>query len=248
MPGPQSIEVFDDPDEADVVLETLTESKRISIDCEPGPVPAWSEEGKRLTLASGTSGAQPMSVVEGVFTIADEQGLVDAPRMLKVLMEDEEIEKQAFGAVYVIREFVLQPEYFQATAPNNVVCLRRMAEAAYPQLADPSLAALPHNGFVAELGNLVGVRYTSHDASGRNFRTRELNKAALDLLVRQTWFLHCVGDTVREKLVERFGRRVDALEPKMGRLSRLFVRNQIDEKFRYDAAEIREELLRRGRL
>ncbi|GAA5999993.1 hypothetical protein JCM10207_006005 [Rhodosporidiobolus poonsookiae] len=247
-----TVEVINDADDADAVLETIT-SKRLSIDAEPGKLLHATRAAHRAVDVAARPTFMTSNTSQGVLSIADGEGIIllhlarmqRAPRMLKQIMEDASIEKQTFGAAYMIREFLHAADFFDHTRPRNVLCLRRAAENAWPELGDPQLVAQPHNVFAQRLAECLGLRYTVHDASERNYHTQRLQGPALELLANQSWFIHCASPEIRDKLASRIDKKVSWI-PGIQALRERFTGDKLMENFKLDYEIVEEALKRKG--
>ncbi|GAA5967923.1 hypothetical protein JCM11641_005810 [Rhodosporidiobolus odoratus] len=175
----------------------------------------------------------------------------EPPRLLKKILENPDIEKQAFGASYIQREVLTDAAYFDHARPANVVCMRIMAEKAYPKLDDPALERQTHNVFAMALAQQLGVRYTTHDAGRNDYHVTRLQGAPLDLLLNQTWFLHCVSPDIRAKLVARIDKKLDSKLPNLpgiGEWLRRKGHEKVFEAFRLDAEDVEARMKRDGGL
>ncbi|GAA6053182.1 hypothetical protein JCM3770_000013 [Rhodotorula araucariae] len=208
------VEVVSTAEAAEAVLETFT-SRRLSIDAEPGIAPGAT----RAQRNSGT--ARSKACRHGVLSIADGEGVVVLhlanmdrfPETLKWILEDDKIEKQMLGAAWWIHEILDTPAFYGECSPRRVVDLRRLAEIAYPALAEPDVRSLVHNSFIAMFAkDMLGLRYAVLDMSGAdggNFYTKKLQGPRLEALVNQTWFAHCAGAVIRDKVAERLAFKVE---------------------------------------
>ncbi|GAA5862719.1 hypothetical protein JCM8547_003524 [Rhodosporidiobolus lusitaniae] len=249
LPRP-SVEILENPDEADEVLASLT-SRRLSITAEPGVLPTATYAMRRSASETSKSHVGIASSREGVMTVADGDGVIvlflarmkRMPTMLKEIMENEEIEKQAIGAFWIHTEFLSQPKFFENIRARNLVCLRNMARASFP----PPLADLdgpPHVEFAAALAQELGYRLLLDD-DPYSFKMKRLAGSRLHSIINLSWLTHCAGIETRERYFERFDKRfaVDTDEERVNWLKGFMAvrgKDKLMEAFRLDADEAEE--------
>ncbi|BGP48592.1 hypothetical protein JCM10450v2_004468 [Rhodotorula kratochvilovae] len=159
-----------------------------------------------------------MAARDGVVSVADGEGVVvlhlanmdHFPETLKRILEDEEVEKQILGAPWWIREIIDTPAFYGSCSPCRILDLRRLAEMGWPTLGEPAVRALVHNEFLVKFAKeMLGLRYAVHDAGGRDYHMKKLQGQRLEVLINQTWFAHCAGSVIRDKVAERLAFKVE---------------------------------------
>ncbi|KWU47220.1 hypothetical protein RHOSPDRAFT_31364 [Rhodotorula sp. JG-1b] len=198
--------------DADAVLETLT-SKRISIDAEPGVRPNISPGALHRSWSDTYDPIH--SLRDGVFALADGDGVIllwlakmkRLPRRLKEILEDPNIEKETIGAHWFVRTVLNESEFFD-TRPQNVVCLRNLAEVGWPYANDDD-ARMSHDQWVLRFAEKAFETRHAVQCKQTGFHVHALSKETLELLINRAWFAFCLGHEARQRIANRFGSKVD---------------------------------------
>ncbi|GAA5887789.1 hypothetical protein JCM6882_000752 [Rhodosporidiobolus microsporus] len=254
---PQSIEIAETEEEANRLLESLT-STRLSIDLEPGHKLQASlyALGGLINTTRAKNLGQTSSTSEGVFSVADSEGIIVlhtakmkyAPQKLLDIMEDPHIEKQAFGGVFAISEFLHAPDFFRNARPSNILCLRGLATTAYPTLDTDEIRGLPNMHFASKLAEELGTRFVV--ASGEpDYHIHKLQGPHLHRILNQTWFTHCAGLEIREAYHKRTD-KVLSRNSELLKQRHLFAdaAEEMLEHFTFDTDEVEAALRRQGKL
>ncbi|GAA5868217.1 hypothetical protein JCM3774_000605 [Rhodotorula dairenensis] len=198
--------------DADAILETLT-SKRVSIDAEPGVRPNISPGAMHRAW---TDTYDPIhSLRDGVFCIADGDGVIllwlakmkRLPRRLKQILEDPAIEKETIGAHWFVRTVLNEADFFE-TRPQNVICLRSLADIGWPHTAEED-RRMSHDQWVLRFAEQAFETRHAVQCKHTGFHVHSLAKETLELLINRAWFAFCLGHEARQRIADRVGGKVD---------------------------------------
>ncbi|GAA5820554.1 hypothetical protein JCM11251_003046 [Rhodosporidiobolus azoricus] len=163
-------------------------------------------------------------------------------------MDDPHIEKQTFGGVFAIGEFLFAPNFFRHTRPSNVLCLRQLAAKTYPALDKDATRALPNMLFAAKLAEEMGMHFPN--VSGEpDFHIHKLQGPLLHRILNQSWFTHCAGHEIRSTFHKRTAKLLSA-QPGLANQKHMFeeATEEMIRKFSYETDEVEEAFRRNGRL
>ncbi|GAA5900801.1 uncharacterized protein JCM6883_004659 [Sporobolomyces salmoneus] len=246
-----SVSLISDESAANDYLASLT-SKRLTIEAETG-----------YSVRPGVNLTRETKHSEGVMTLADAEGVIilhlaqmkRAPEVLLSILADPTVEKQNFGANYILKCIAVRdPEFFSNCQPTNFLDLRPLAANLHPRLARLDNGMVHKNFMIEYARDGLGVDFRRATTSRAEYSVQRIAPDAIDAIVNETWLTHIAGHYLRSRLEVKIGQALEKDIPNIMKqnrgmpepddgdkkiLTQMLVTKSLDS-YRYNAKDVAE--------